>query len=120
MNKTTVVIGASANPERYAYKATVSLKKHGNDVYPIGLSEGMIDGISILINRPQLTDIDTVTVYVGAKNQTTWTDYILSLKPKRIIFNPGAENAEFFTQARELGIECLEACTLVMLSVGNY
>jgi hypothetical protein len=120
MNKTTVVIGASANPERYAYKATVSLKKYGNDVYPIGLTEGSIEGINILTDRPQLTDIDTVTIYVGQKNQSAWTDYILSLRPKRIIFNPGAENAEFFAQANEQGIECIEACTLVMLSIGNY
>ena len=120
MNKTTAVIGASANPERYAYKATVSLKKHGNDVYPIGMSDGIIEGTPILTNRPQLTDIDTVTIYVGQKNQSAWTDYILSLKPKRIIFNPGAENAEFYAQATEQGIECIEACTLVMLSIGNY
>jgi uncharacterized protein len=67
-----------------------------------------------------LTDIDTVTVYVGAQNQPPFYDYLLSLKPRRVIFNPGAENPEFETKLRENDIEVLSACTLVMLSVGNY
>lgn len=120
MNKTTVIIGAVPNAERYSYKATMSLLQHDHKVYPIGLRAGKIGGIDIITDRPALNDVDTVTLYVGPQNQHHWTEYILSLKPKRIIFNPGAENPEFEKQASEKGIECVEACTLVMLSIGNY
>ena len=120
MNKPTVIIGASDKPERYSYMATSKLKKHGHTVFPLGIKAGTIDGESILTNRPQLTDIDTVTLYVNPTNQAEWADYILSLKPKRIIFNPGTENVTFEKRASEQGIECLEACTLVMLGIGNY
>ncbi len=120
MSKRTVVIGASSNPERYSYKATLSLKKHGHDVFPVGMHAGVIDGETILLNQPQIIDVDTVTLYIGLKNQATWSDYIFSLKPKRLIFNPGTENVELEKQAAEKGIDCLEACTLVLLSIGNY
>jgi uncharacterized protein len=120
MNKPTVIIGASDKPERYSYMATSRLKKHGHTVFPIGIKSGKIEEELILTDRPQLTDIDTVTLYVNPINQVEWADYILSLKPKRIIFNPGTENEVFEKQANEQGIECLEACTLVMLGIGNY
>jgi predicted CoA-binding protein len=120
MSKDTVVIGASPNADRYSYKATVSLKRYGHKVYPVGLRAGKIDGIEIITGRPALENIDTVTMYVGPQNQAVWQDYILSLKPKRIIFNPGAENSVLAEAAAKLGIECVEACTLVMLSIGNY
>ena len=120
MNKRTIVIGASSNPERYSYKATLSLKKHGHTVFPVGIREGKIEGETILIDQPQINDIDTVTLYVGPQNQAAWFDYIFSLKPKRLIFNPGTENQELYKSASEKGIECIEACTLVMLSIGNF
>jgi len=120
MNKPTAIIGASPKPERYAYMATSRLKKHGHSVFPIGIHEGKIEDENILIDKPQLQDIHTVTLYVGPQNQAAWTDYILSLNPKRIIFNPGTENPDFEKKATEKGIECLEACTLVMLSIGDY
>lgn len=120
MNKPTAVIGASPKPERYAYLATMSLKKHGHTVFPVGIHAGNINGEVIFIDKPQLKDIHTVTLYVGPRNQPFWIDYIFSLNPRRIIFNPGTENPEFFESARAKGIECLEACTLVMLSIGNY
>lgn len=120
MNKKTVVIGASENPERYAYKAVASLVNHGQDVVAVGLKDGKILNIPITSERKFIPDVDTVTMYVGAKNQPAWYDYILSLKPKRIIFNPGAENDELAKLAAKNGIEVVEACTLVMLSVGNY
>ena len=120
MNKRTAIIGASANPERYAYKATVSLKRHGHTVFPIGLAPGQIEGEAILTDKPALTDIDTVTLYVGPKNQPFWYNYILSLQPKRIIFNPGTENEDLYELAGKNNIECVVACTLVMLSIGNY
>lgn len=120
MNKPTVIIGASPDASRYSYMATVKLKKYGHTVYPIGIRKGEIDGTQILTDKPQLTDIDTVTMYVGEKNQASWIDYILSLNPKRIIFNPGAENPALVKTAEAKGIECIEACTLVMLSIGDY
>ncbi len=118
--KKTVVIGASENPERYSYRAVVSLFKHGNEVIAVGLKEGMILNIPITKEKKHIDNVDTVTMYVGAQNQPGWYDYILSLKPKRIIFNPGAENNEFAALVSKNGIEVVEACTLVMLSVGNY
>jgi len=120
MSKPTAIIGASPDSTRYSYLATVNLKKKGHQVYPIGLRTGTIDGENIITERPALGDVHTVTMYVGEKNQGAWIDYILGLNPKRIIFNPGAENPGFFKQASEKGIECVEACTLVMLSIGTY
>ncbi len=120
MSKTTVVIGASPDPSRYSNMAVLRLKEHGHPVYAVGLREGKIGDTEILTTRPVWRDIDTVTLYVGPKNQAAWQEYILSLKPKRLIFNPGAENPELFKTATTKGIECVDACTLVMLSVGNY
>jgi predicted CoA-binding protein len=120
MAKNTAIIGASPRPDRYAYKATVSLKRHGHQVYPVGIHEGEIEGVKILTDKPALKDVDTVTLYVGPQNQKAWTDYILSLDPKRIIFNPGTHNPEFIQEATAKGIECVDACTLVMLSLGEY
>lgn len=120
MLKKTVVIGASENPERYAYLATVQLSKHAHPVVPVGLKEGSINGIKILKGEPQINDVDTVTLYVGPQHQPFWYNYILSLKPKRIIFNPGTENSEFEKMAQDKGIEVAEACTLVLLSTNQY
>ena len=120
-HKTTVVIGASDNPYRYAYKAIISLTNKGHLVYAEGQRKGIInDAIHISIDRKPYKDIDTVTLYVGAKNQPNWYEYILSLKPKRIIFNPGTENEELMQLAHNNHIETIEACTLVMLSIDNY
>lgn len=120
MNKTTVVIGASENPERYSYKAVRKLQDHGIEVFAVGIREGSINGIFIHSNKPNLKGIHTVSLYVGPQNQESWIPYILSLSPKRIIFNPGTENADFIQLASSRGIECVEACTLVMLGIGNY
>lgn len=119
-NKTTVVIGASPNIDRYSYKATISLQKHGHTVYPVGMRSGKINGQNIIIDKVAIEDVDTVTLYVGPDHQHAWIDYIISLNPKRIIFNPGTENPEFQTFAASKGIEVNEACTLVLLSIGNY
>lgn len=119
-NKTTVVIGASPNAERYSYKATVSLQNHEHRVYPVGLRKGVINGLEIITDKPELKDIDTVTLYVGPDNQPYWYDYILSLKPKRLIFNPGTENPELEQMAADKGIETTQACTLVLLSIKQY
>lgn len=118
--KKTVVLGATPNPARYAYLATMRLAHYGHEVAPIGIREGNIDGIEIQKGMPTLEGVDTVTLYLNAGRQREYYDYILSLKPKRIIFNPGAENPELKKLAEEKGIETVEGCTLVMLSTGIY
>lgn len=120
MAKPTVVIGASNNTERYAYKASIALQKHNHPVFPVGIREGKINDLNVITNKNKIDNVDTITMYVGAANQPAWYDYIFSLEPKRIIFNPGAENSELKNMASDKGIECIEACTLVMLSIGNY
>lgn len=118
--KKTVVVGASDNPSRYSYRAVHQLKRYGHEVIPVGIKNAEVAGLPIATDKPSVPDVDTVTLYVGPQNQPSWYDYILSLKPKRIIFNPGTENYELEKKAREQNIETLHACTLVMLSVGEY
>ena len=119
-NKPTVVIGASPNADRYSNKATLSLQKHGHSVFPLGIRSGKINDLDIMTDKPNIENVDTVTLYVGLDNQPAWIDYILSLHPKRIIFNPGTENPEFEALAKSKGIEATEACTLVLLSINQY
>ena len=116
----TLIVGASTNPERYAYKAAHSLLAHGHEIELIGQKKGEIDGHEIKIDYPNFEGIDTVTMYVGPRNQPALYDYILKQNPRRIIFNPGAENAEFEELAVAKGIEVEEACTLVLLSIGQF
>lgn len=119
--KRTLILGGSPNPERYAYRATVSLSNHGHEVFPVGLREGKIEEHSILTNTPIIENIDTVTLYVGPQNQPEYYDYIINqIHPARIIFNPGTENQALEKLAHEKGIETEVACTLVLLSIGNY
>ncbi len=120
MNKPTLVIGASTNPDRYSYMAIRSLLIHHYKVFALGLREGNAHGVTISRPFPEIRDVHTVTIYVGKKNQPFYYDYILSLNPKRAIFNPGSENAEFEVMLEEKGIEVLHACTLVMLAQGSY
>lgn len=119
-NKRTVVIGASDNPERYAYMATIRLLENGHEVFLEGIRTGNIADLPISTERKLYDNIDTVTLYVGPQNQPVWYDYIFALQPKRLIFNPGTENGELMEMAASRGIEVCVACTLVMLSVGNY
>lgn len=119
--KKTLILGASTNPERYAYKATVKLAQHGHEVVPVGLKSGNIEGHEILTNNSKVEGIDTVTLYVGPQNQPPYYNYILNeITPKRIIFNPGTENPELEKLAQEKGIETERACTLVLLSINQY
>jgi hypothetical protein len=118
--KKTVVIGASANPERYSFKVIMRLQQEGHPVVAIGLKPGKIGEVEIVTGLPEVMDVDTVSLYLNAKNQEAYYNYILGLQPKRILFNPGAENPAFEKTAMEKGIEVLEACNLVMLSVGNF
>ena len=116
----TLIMGASTNPERYACKAANSLLNHGHEIELVGQKEGEIRENRVHTDYPDFEGIDTVTMYVGPKNQPSLYDYILKQKPRRIIFNPGAENAEFEAIAQAKGIETEEACTLVLLSIGQY
>ena len=118
--KKTLVIGASTNPDRYAYKAIQSLLSKGHEVLAEGLRSGNVDGVEISTTKIKYADIDTVTLYVGPQNQSAWCEYILALKPNRVIFNPGTESSEFESLLEQNGVEVVEACTLVMLYIGNY
>lgn len=120
--KKTVVIGASENPSRYSQMATLSLQKHGHEVIPVGLKEGRINGIPILSlkDKKKINDVNTLTLYVGPQHQSAWFDYILSLKPQRVILNPGTENPELEQLLKKNGIDFIHACTLVMLATGQY
>ncbi len=118
--KKTLVLGASPNPARYAYQAVRMLRQHGHEVVAVGRRRGDIGDVTIRTDAPPMTDLDTLTLYVGPQNQPPLYDYILGLKPRRVIFNPGTENPELATRLRAASIEPVQACTLVMLSVGNY
>ncbi len=118
--KKTLVLGATDNPARYAYLAVEKLLRYKHEVVPVGQREAEVLGLKIQTGQPVLENIDTVTLYLNPKNQVQYYDYILSLKPKRIIFNPGTENAELEKMAEDKGIEVVEGCTLVMLSAGSF
>jgi predicted CoA-binding protein len=118
--KKTLVLGASANPQRYSYLAINRLRNLNHPVVGIGKRVGKVSDIEIGAEQKPIDDVDTVTLYLSAANQKQYYDYILSLHPKRIIFNPGAENDELYAMAQQNGIKPMEACTLVLLSTGQY
>lgn len=118
--KKTLIIGATTNPARYAYSAAHRLKGHGHDIVQIGLRLGEVAGEMIKTQQEAFQGIDTVTLYIGPRHQPNYYSYIISLHPKRVIFNPGTENDEFEILLTQNGIEPIEACTLVMLSTGQY
>ena len=116
----TLILGASTNPKRYAYMALQSLQKHGFSVVGVGAKEDEVDSVKIYKNKEEFTDIDTITLYLSAKNQVDYYDYILQLKPRRVIFNPGTQNVTLENLLSENKIEVEHACTLVMLSTQQY
>lgn len=118
--KKTLVIGASENTDRYSNKAIRMLLNQNHPVVALGMRTGSVEGVDILTGLPDFKELNTVTMYVGPANQPAYYDYILGLKPQRIIFNPGTENPEFETLATAAGIACVDACTLVMLSIGAF
>ena len=118
--KKTLVLGASDNPERYSNMAISRLRGKGHPVVAIGQRLMRTGGVDIETEKKPFADIDTVTVYLNPTRQKEYYDYILSLHPSRIIFNPGAENPEFAALAAANGIQPLEACTLVLLGSGQY
>jgi hypothetical protein len=118
--KKTLVLGASPNPIRFSHKAVKSLVRHGHEVVPIGIREGVIMWQKIIVGKPKLNDIHTITIYLNSDNQKEYYDYILELAPKRLIFNPGSENKELIEIAMKNNIEVCIACTLIMLNSNNY
>ncbi len=118
--KKTLVLGASDNPERYSFLALNRLREHGHPVVAIGSHKAMVAGVEIETQIKKLDNLDTVTMYLNPKNQKGYYQDILALKPKRIIFNPGAENPELEAMASENGIQVMEACTLVLLGTGQF
>jgi predicted CoA-binding protein len=119
-SKKTLVLGASDNPSRYSYLAVNRLRSHGHPVVAIGKKKTMVADVPIEKEKKDWNDVDTVTLYLNPTHQQQYYDYILSLKPKRIIFNPGAENDELATLAVKNGVTPIEACTLVLLSTNQY
>lgn len=120
MKKKTLVFGASTNPSRYSYLAMNRLTTHGHEVVAFGLKEGRVAGVEIDNELKDYNDIDTITLYMNPQRQEAYYDYLISLKPKRIIFNPGTENPQFYTLLTGHDIEFEQACTLVLLGVNQY
>jgi predicted CoA-binding protein len=120
LKKKTLVLGASDNPERYSYLAINRLHNSGHPVVAIGRKKTSVNGVEINTEKTMATDIDTVTLYLNPAHQKEYYNYILALKPKRIIFNPGAENDELYDLAKANNIKPMEACTLVLLSTGQF
>jgi predicted CoA-binding protein len=118
--KKTLVLGASDNPERYSYLAVNRLRSKGHPVAAIGRKLTKVGDVEIGTAKQALTGVDTVTLYLNPANQKEYYDYILSLHPRRVIFNPGAENPELAGLAQAKGIRTMEACTLVLLSTGQF
>jgi predicted CoA-binding protein len=118
--KKTLVLGASKNPSRYSYLALQRLQAYQHPVVAIGKSNGVVGIVPIDTEKKDWAGVDTVTMYLNPANQKEYYDYILSLHPKRIIFNPGAENNELAKIAADNGIQAVEACTLVMLATNQY
>ena len=118
--KKTLVLGASDNPSRYSFLAIQRLRNHGHPVVGIGKKYAKVADVNITTEREPINGVDTVTLYLSPQHQQQYYDYILSLKPKRIIFNPGAENEQLVALARKNNIQPLEACTLVLLATGQY
>ncbi len=120
MARKTLIIGATTNVERYAYKAAQMLTSHGHKIVPVGIRAGEVFGIDIINTKDIQPDIDTITLYVSPANQKEWYEYIVKTRPRRVIFNPGTENIELKTLAEKEGIATEEACTLVLLSTNQY
>lgn len=120
MPTTTLVFGASTNPARASYQAVRQLRQQNIPVVAIGLKTGTVADVEIQMGHPMLADVDTITLYLGPDKQPEHYDYFLGLRPRRIIFNPGTENPELYQLARQEGILPEIACTLVLLSLGQY
>ncbi len=120
MEKKTLVLGASLNPDRYSNMAINRLITYNQPVEAVGLKKGQVAGVEITTEKDPFEGIHTVTLYLNPKRQEEYYDYILSLKPQRVIFNPGTENPDLYKILRENNIENEVACTLVLLGTNQY
>lgn len=120
MSKKTLVLGASLKEERYSNVAIYRLRKNNIETVAIGMREGIVDDVKIHKELLPFIGIDTVTLYLNAQRQPQYYDYIISLKPQRVIFNPGTENTEFYKLLSEKNIKSEVACTLVLLGTSQY
>jgi hypothetical protein len=118
--KKTVVLGASDNPARYSFLAVKKLRAYNHPVVAIGKKKGKVGDVDIVTDHLPVENVNTVTLYLNPRNQVQYYDYLFDLRPNRVIFNPGTENPEFMKRLKENNIEPVEACTLVMLSTGQY
>ena len=120
--KHTAILGASENPTRYAYLAANRLKDANHPISMVSIKKGKLFDIPFMDikGKPKIENLHTITLYIGARQLNQWLDYILMLKPKRIIFNPGTEHEGLAAEAEKRGIEVVYACTLVMLSTGQF
>jgi hypothetical protein len=118
--KKTLVLGASDNPSRYSFLAINRLRANNHPVLAVGRKKTKVLDVNVETEKKVEEGVDTVTLYLNENNQKEYYDYIFSLHPKRIIFNPGTENEELAAMAKSKGIQPIEACTLVMLSTGQY
>ena len=116
----TLVFGASLKKERYSNIALNMLLDYGHEVVAVGGRAGEVRGVEILTGHPEFNDIHTITIYMGAARQEEHLDYLVGLSPKRVIFNPGAENSVFEMRLQKEGIETAHACTLVLLRTDQY
>lgn len=116
----TLVFGASLKPNRYSNYAIQRLVANNKEVVAFGLKEGEVEGVTIDATLKPYKNIDTVSLYLNPKRQKEYYEYIISLKPNRVIFNPGTENPEFFKLLEENNIHFEIACTLVLLSTNQY
>lgn len=120
MNKKTLVVGASTNSSRYSNMAIKKLMNYNHETVAFGLREGEVQGVIIDTELKNYNNLDTVTLYLNPKRQEQYYNYIVGLKPKRVIFNPGTENSEFYAILKENNIDFEIACTLVLLSTNQY
>ncbi len=120
MNKKTLVFGASLKPNRYSNLVIQKLVIQDIEVVAFGLRKGEVAGIKIDKELLSYENVHTVTLYVNSKNQKEYYNYIVSLHPKRVIFNPGTENPEFYKILEKNKIDFEVACSLVLLSTNQY
>ena len=118
--KKTLVLGASTHPYRYSYLAIHKLRKAGHPVLAIGKIEGQVKDVPIQTEPTLFDDIDTVTLYLNPRLQVQYYEYILELNPKRVVFNPGTENPDFYKILKDQGIPFEVACTLVLIGTNQY
>lgn len=119
-SENVLILGASTNPSRYSYIAARMLTGKGHTIFPVGIKKGELFGVEITPNFPEKQPVDTITLYINPKLQTQYISDIIALSPNRVIFNPGTESELSIAQLTSEGIDCVEACTLVMLRTNQF